>query len=356
MKKILLCLFLLSLSLPLGAEELPSLYRGVRPIGMGNAFTAVSDDADAIFYNPAGIPQKRSFSVLNPLFEFSDGSIAFAKDLKALKGKSASEAADFFNGRIGAHYHLASHLSPTLLRPPIQIRILTRASMDIEVRNPVFPEVNANVYYDLGLVIGGAHDFGQGLLGGSTIKYIRREGIVKKYTANDVVNENFDPLDDLEVASDFAIDLGGLAHLSEWTKENSKISSWDPTLGVAIQNITDLDFEKAGGMPMQVNVGAAIHPMFGTIPTTIALDVKDVGRSVGADDNMGKRIDFGMEFLFQKWISSLRMGIHQGYVSAGMTVRLGFLQIDMATYTEELGVVVHQRDNRRMVVQLSGGF
>jgi hypothetical protein len=36
------------------AEEYPYIYRGMRPMGMGGAFTAVSDDAHALFYNPPG--------------------------------------------------------------------------------------------------------------------------------------------------------------------------------------------------------------------------------------------------------------------------------------------------------------
>jgi hypothetical protein len=39
------------------AEELPVFYRGVRPLGMGGAFTAVADDENAIFYNQANIGQ-----------------------------------------------------------------------------------------------------------------------------------------------------------------------------------------------------------------------------------------------------------------------------------------------------------
>jgi long-subunit fatty acid transport protein len=47
------------------AQEPLLLYRGVRPMGMGNAFEAIADDINALHYNPAGIAQTDE-----KLFEF----------------------------------------------------------------------------------------------------------------------------------------------------------------------------------------------------------------------------------------------------------------------------------------------
>jgi hypothetical protein len=53
--------FFLALPPPLSAsfpfEEARPLYVGARPLGMGNAFTAIADDATAGFWNPAGLIQ-----------------------------------------------------------------------------------------------------------------------------------------------------------------------------------------------------------------------------------------------------------------------------------------------------------
>ena len=38
--------------------EPQAFIRGVRPLGMGGAFTAISDDQNAFFYNPAGLTQR----------------------------------------------------------------------------------------------------------------------------------------------------------------------------------------------------------------------------------------------------------------------------------------------------------
>ncbi|MDO9514155.1 MAG: conjugal transfer protein TraF [Elusimicrobiota bacterium] len=49
------CLICLSISGINAAREEAFMIRGMRPLAMGGAFTAVSDDANAFFYNPAGV-------------------------------------------------------------------------------------------------------------------------------------------------------------------------------------------------------------------------------------------------------------------------------------------------------------
>ena len=48
---------ILNYSLAFASEE-PAMIRGVRPLGMGGAFVALSDDQNAFFYNPAGFTQR----------------------------------------------------------------------------------------------------------------------------------------------------------------------------------------------------------------------------------------------------------------------------------------------------------
>ena len=58
------CLFFSS---ALNAGEYDHIYRGIRPLGMGGAFVAVSDDQNALLYNPAGFSyvSKQRFTLLS---------------------------------------------------------------------------------------------------------------------------------------------------------------------------------------------------------------------------------------------------------------------------------------------------
>ncbi|MDR1942497.1 MAG: hypothetical protein LBQ47_09250, partial [Endomicrobium sp.] len=75
MKKIFLAAFLTAFAFSWVFAEIQTkddkaFIKGLRPMGMGGAFIAVSDDDNAFFYNPAGISQRESFLLSIPLPPF----------------------------------------------------------------------------------------------------------------------------------------------------------------------------------------------------------------------------------------------------------------------------------------------
>jgi len=71
------CLFVLLTSLPTYSAAPFESYSSAQPMGMGGAFTAVADDASAIFYNPAGLGfiKKGSYNVCGAyLDEYSNAA------------------------------------------------------------------------------------------------------------------------------------------------------------------------------------------------------------------------------------------------------------------------------------------
>ena len=59
-QSILISLLLLAAGFPVFAIDTPFNFRGARPMGMGDAFTAIADDENAISYNPAGMVRLRT--------------------------------------------------------------------------------------------------------------------------------------------------------------------------------------------------------------------------------------------------------------------------------------------------------
>ena len=79
------------------AKEYPTLYRGPRPLAMGGAFTAVADDENALFYNPAGIAEISTLraGIFNPLFEVSQDGMDFVNDAMDTDFDNVDDAVDF---------------------------------------------------------------------------------------------------------------------------------------------------------------------------------------------------------------------------------------------------------------------
>ncbi|MDR0822429.1 MAG: conjugal transfer protein TraF [Endomicrobium sp.] len=66
------------------------MIKGIRPMGMGGAFTAVSDDENAVFYNPAGITQRTSWllQILSINAATANETINVIKKASDIKGGS----------------------------------------------------------------------------------------------------------------------------------------------------------------------------------------------------------------------------------------------------------------------------
>lgn len=332
------------------AEELPNLYRGIRPLGMGGAFITLSDDENAMFYNPAGLNDVSGFGgvgLLNPLVEISENTNGLYQDLSDLDTDDAGKVAEFLSERVGEHQHVRAALLPHFYMHNFSIGVLGQATLDMEIRNRANPQVPTNLRLDKGIVASGAFGFlDQRLQIGATGKFIQREGVNRVYTVVDIAAENFDPLDQTVKKSDFALDLGTKVNFKNFLK---------PSVALAVQNITDLDFEELGEIPQQVNIGASINPDFWILKTTFAIEIDDLTKQVEGDDDLYKRTHFGAEFRFPM-VLAVRAGLNGGYLTAGASVDFWILSLSYATYAEEIGAFSGQRSDRRHVAQLSLGF
>jgi len=55
-RRFFLALVLIFFAASSAVQPQVNLRIGARPLGMGEAFTAIADDANAVFWNPAGLP------------------------------------------------------------------------------------------------------------------------------------------------------------------------------------------------------------------------------------------------------------------------------------------------------------
>lgn len=338
------------------AAEISSFYRGIRPLGMGNAFTAIADDENSIYYNPAGLNNIEGFGsmgIINPAVEASDSFEDFVDDYNDVEDDDVAAATQLIRDYMGVHQHARASLMPHYARHNFGVAVLAQGTVDMEFRNPINPNIQAKIIKDIVPTISGAYSFfGDKLKAGATAKFIQREGLVEEYSAVEIASEDFDPEDDLVEESGVGVDIGLIYELP-------LLEIFNPTVGLAIQNLGDVDLGDAGEELQKVNIGFGLN--FGLnykdselVEVLAALDYVDITNDASEDDDMAKRLHMGVELKFP--ILSVRAGLNQGYGTYGATINWKLLKLEYAAYIEEIGAYAGQRTDERQMIQLSIGW
>lgn len=343
------------------ADELPLFYEGVRPLGMGGAFTAVSDDENAMLYNPAGLNQIKGFhqfEILNPTMEVNKKAVDFGTDLAdILRNANESERfdkiIDFIGQRFGENLHGKISFFPNLVFHNFGIGILAQGVGNGEVHNPLSSSaIELKVTLDAALLVSGARQFEikkkHPLLVGFTAKGVSRQQIDKSYTVRQIAEQKFDIQTELNEEIGFALDLGALYPIPIPSRLN-------PTVGLSLQNIVGGDLGSAGELPSQVNLGVSLKPKIRYGKVLLAADIVDLTRNLGEDNDLAKRLHMGVEYKFPR-ILSFRTGLYQGYPSFGTTIDFWLVKFSAAYYIEEVGAFTGQKPDPRYIAQLSIGF
>jgi len=361
MKKTLVSILLLAGATTAQAAELPHFFKGVRPLGMGGAFTAVADDENALFYNPAGLSRVENWGMglVNPLVESSEQNYDFFKETEDTDFDSAAQVTQLLRNNLGETMHVRVALFPHVVMPNFAIGALAQVKASLEARNPAFPEMAIDATATGSGHVGYGHGFDKfqfapiPALGGTLrlglgAKYVTAAKYVEIYDAADITDPNFEDRveDDKLDGSGFGIDLGAMYTFD---------APFKPTLGLSVLNVSDIDLGDAGELPQQINLGASLTHDFGIVRVTGAADYLDITEELDTEGDTYKRLHFGVEARFSR-ILSLRAGLSQGYGTFGVGADFKLLKIEYANYAEELSSFAGGKADRRHVAQISLGW
>ncbi|MDH4229080.1 MAG: hypothetical protein OEW11_04930 [Nitrospirota bacterium] len=331
------------------AEPLPGIYQGTRPMGMGGAFTAVADDYNAMVYNPAGLAWLDGFNLdpLNAEVQLSTDALDLQKDLDGVNSTDLVAVTDVLRLHMGEQFRVSAGSFPHVVFRGFGFGVLGQASVQGVVHSSVNPRVDVRTQADAGGMLSFAHSYGGGrVAAGLTAKYFRRAGSFSSGTAVDIAAGTFDPLASVKdsVKSDGALDLGVMYRPELPLK---------PTFAVAALNLGDLNYGPAlGSVPYQVNLGLAFQPQVGPLHFVVAADVQDVTKNLSDDGDWVRRTHLGAETRLWR-VLAVRAGYGQGYMTAGATLNLWVVRLDVATYTEEMGAYGGQNGDRRYIARLN---
>lgn len=312
----------------------PALF-GIRPLGMGNTFVAVTDDRNTLYYNPAGLAHLKDTRVSgigvhagidSKFFDVigfvQDNEDAFS-DFENVDQQFYDSLAPYDERWVAADARAYSDFT----RPNLGFGIYTTGRAQFKIDRGIYePRVYADVRDDIVAVLGGAMDLGRAdLRVGGAVKGIWRRETSRALTALEV--SDFDPNDimnDLAAAEPgFSMDLG-----VTWQRPGS---AW--TAGAALRDATG--YIAGEGVDTSLDVGGAWRPLpegIGPMKSLLlAADIRNAFQGTALGNKLHLGAEIGIPFL------AVRGGVGQGYPSVGATLHIPFFSLDYALYGRELG-------------------
>jgi len=342
-------------TLSLFGDEPQHIRQSLRALGMGNAFTAVANDENALFYNPAGLQLLQQHIV-----EIISLNATMNQNMIDMSSESGNDANAFLGKLIGEKVYTELNLGLlSISGPGWGYSIFGSYALDATVRNPTVPYLDLKTYVQYGAVGGLAFDFLDERLDiGVAVKVISRNGIGKEVHIVDFLDDDFgdEIQDEFDTKSNFASDVGALYHFDQ-------LYNFAPRLSLVIRNIGGLDFGSSGEIPMTIDMGVATESELLGFDFILAADVVDVTYQATQYKSSKRNLKIGAEMgMFKRTNGhhalSFRIGRNGTYSTFGFSFNPPLLpvKIDYASWSEEVGAVGGEKEDKRQAIQLAINF
>lgn len=341
---------------------------GIRPLGMGNAFTSVADDYNAVFYNPAGLATLEDWSLelINPIVSVSKNTVTTANSvMKLASGSSTAKSGtsavqsvlDIFSDLSGRPQHLQLGLSPHFVMQGFGLGIGLNLGGSLTVHREISADVDAGL--DVIVPISAARKFRDGRVSvGASVKPVMTMGVDREFSLADITaftkksdsnsSGNVKLSDYVQSGQGVGVDVGVLLRSDEKS---------DTTLGFAVLDLGGTPYKATNNAgrpkPRPATTNFGISSKFFKSDDTHLLATMDV-QNISSSSHFSKKVQFGSEFSYGKVIK-LQAGLHQGEFCGGIQLDAWLLKLRFATYAEQLGPVAGDHPDfvdRRYVAQL----
>lgn len=362
-------------------------YVGPRPLGMGDAFVAVANDYNALFYNPAGLARRDD----NEINLYMDGGLSasflqFGQEISQAQSTQGTDSEkqeavmEVLQKQYGRAYGIRTSLFGGIwVRPKWGIAFIPMdLTVEESLHQSVGPSINATVYLDTTFAMGYADDVktfpGGKLSWGVTGKAINRGSFSKSVNFLELAT---DPAvvqtSDLREGFGVDADIGFLyTPRIPSTGVFSLLRLTRPTFGLVLRNVMETKFtsnmkllnkQPAEGAPPPeqlyrvIDIGSKWeYPSAFIFGGRGVLDIRDI---MHPNFSVRKGLHLGFEFdwtMASWWRGAYRFGLNQGYLTAGASAMFTFFNLDLVTYGEDVGTYSTPVENRIFSLRASMNF
>ena len=336
-------------------QQFPILYQGVLVEGMGGAFTAVADDSNAPFYNPAGLDniQSSSFQILNISADITYPSL-YPNLYNSLSGASTGNPATYVNAfnsvagqslyaRVGDYSNYTTH--------DFAIGLLTNnQALGVANASPTTTNLaSLAALSDSGIVISGAYGFFNHHLqvGGTLMGLYQMFENIPSLTVSQASALSSTLSSNLSHGFGVVGNLGAIYHFD---------LPLNPTLGASILNVGTASFGDAGSLPQLINAGVGIDPDIGFGRLLADIDYVDVTNYLYyTGDSLWLHTRFGVQYQFPE-ILTVSAGLYEGYPTFGVGIDLWAFEVNASYYTEEASPVPGLNPDHIISLQVAFGW
>ena len=345
------------------AQYIPEFYQSVRGAGAGNALTAITNDAESVFYNPAGlalIPQGE-IRLINPTLETSQDSVkTVSKITDALNGVTY----DKINGLKGTNMSARFSVLPGIAFPGFFVGYLNQHQAGLNITRDQIPITRAYYFRDTGIISGVATEM-RGLFPkhylrlGTAFKYIERTGFHAAVDPSAILGGSLNTIatnTKTGPARGYGVNLGlqyeiGLSPTSQLI------------LASAWQDIGNTSFTTTNERGSPPSVPNNLSAGFGFVQQLsrskksnvsefrFSAEMRRLNQSLGhklLKLHLGTELDFG--------IIGAQFGYNQDGFTMGGKLDLGIFEVTAASYSVEHGTSQRENRERRYIAQITFKF
>lgn len=317
---------LLFLSLSAFSAPIKQSYEFARATGMGNAFIALADDANAIFYNPAGLARVKGFHAhlidLGVNFDSSD----------TLSRLSSAASSGSFNNLIKANEkeYLGFGFKPTFIAPYVGLSFFDYGYAYFDVNGPTSNQkIDAFAYNDMGAALAFGIPVGNHFSVGLGVRAVRRTAIEVDKTPEEIQADTGITLPELagnpygKISGAYTGVGFGLPIMASAMFTVPKWSSSAPMarLAVTYENIGNTSYQLISGSTAPNPTRASLN--FGSLLQYELSKLAVLNVTMDLRHQMEglpflQTLHFGTEYRHR--IFGLRAGLYQGNLSYGFSL------------------------------------